>query len=88
MNLRHAFRTLLKSPGFTCAAVLSLALGIGVNAAIFSIVNGLFLHPPGILEPAKVVAPQIVELVLPMLRAESPVPVAANHPEPSPTQAK
>jgi AcrR family transcriptional regulator len=38
--------------------------------------------------PAKVVAPQIVELILPMLREESPVPVAANHPESLPAQAK
>ena len=38
--------------------------------------------------PAKVVAPQIVALILPMLGAESPVPVAANHPESSATQAK
>jgi predicted permease len=70
MNLRHAFRTLLKSPGFTCAAVLSLALGIGVNAAIFSIVNGLFLHPPGILEPAKVVAPRVTYKKLNLIQIE------------------
>ena len=58
-DLRHALRTLWKSPGFASAAVLSLAVGIGANAAIFSIVNSLFLHPPGIEQPAKVVAPRV-----------------------------
>jgi predicted permease len=58
-DLQHAFRTLHKSPGFSCAAILSLAVGIGANAAIFSIVNGLFLHPAGIRQPEKVVAPRV-----------------------------
>lgn len=58
-DFRLAFRTLRKSPGFTAAAVLSLALGVGANAAIFSIVNGLFLHPPGIAHPEEVVAPRV-----------------------------
>ncbi|HTH50066.1 MAG TPA: ABC transporter permease [Candidatus Limnocylindria bacterium] len=50
-DLKFAFRQLLKNPGFTAVAVLSLSLGIAANTTIFSFVNTLLLRPPPVLEP-------------------------------------
>src|SRR6266566_1682758 len=54
-DLRFALRQLRKSPGFTIAAVIVLALGIGVNTAVFSLVNTLFFAPPAYAKPHEMV---------------------------------
>ncbi|HEU0079533.1 MAG TPA: hypothetical protein VFQ76_17885, partial [Longimicrobiaceae bacterium] len=54
-DLRYALRTLSKSRGFTAVAVLSLALGIGVNTAVFSVVNTFLFRPLPMRDAERVV---------------------------------
>jgi putative ABC transport system permease protein len=54
-DVRYAWRTLRKSPGFTFFAVFTIALGLGANAAIFSLVDGVLLKSSGYLEPERIV---------------------------------
>jgi len=50
-NIRYAVRQLLRTPTFTIVTILTLALGVGANTAIFSVVQAVLLHPAGIEDP-------------------------------------
>lgn len=54
-DLRYGIRLLLKTPRATAVAVASLALGMGLNSAVFSVVDGMFLRPPSIRQPEQLV---------------------------------
>ncbi|HXW17130.1 MAG TPA: ABC transporter permease, partial [Candidatus Acidoferrales bacterium] len=63
-DMRYGARTLAKSPGFTLVAVLTIALGIGANTAIFTVVNALLLRPLAFRDPSRIV----------LVREKSPYP--------------
>jgi predicted permease len=58
-DIRFGSRMLRKNPTFSAVVILTLALGIGANTAIFSVVNGLFLHPSGVIHPDRVAVQRV-----------------------------
>ncbi len=60
-DVRHAFRLLLKTPVVTCVAILSLALGIGANTAIFGVLNALMLRAPTVRDPQQLVSIRAID---------------------------
>ena len=71
-DLRFALRQLRKSPAFTASAVAVLALGLGANIAVFTVLNGIFLRPLPYARPDR-----IVMIELPSNDAELFQPAAA-----------
>jgi putative ABC transport system permease protein len=72
-DIRYAIRTLIKSPGFAAVAVLSLALGIGANTTIFSLINTLFFRPLPVERPEELVSIYTTD-------EKNPGPLPISHP--------
>ena len=84
-DLRHSARSLLRSPGFTAVAVLILALAIGLNTAVFSLVNSMLPRPrPGADQPGEVVGLFCYDTITARLVPRVLVPDLPGHPRAEP----
>src|SRR6202161_4744310 len=73
-NLRYAVRQLVQARTFTIVTILTLALGVGANTAIFSVVQAVLLHPAGVDDPGRVASFHVryAQLNLPSIGVSAP----------------
>jgi predicted permease len=73
-NLRYAARQLFRAPTFTIVTILTLALGVGANTAIFSVIQAVLLHPSGVQDPERVASfhGKYTQLNLPSIGVSAP----------------